>query len=276
MSEPEGRIRGLGRRLLGEYLRGPEHPFKQRLVTHLRRITGFAPVRTRVRGGGLMELDDRDLVQRTILHAGAYEPEVWEALATFARPGDVLWDVGAHVGGVSVRALRDGRIREVRAFEPDPRLAAALERNLALNGDRWHMHRIALARSSEPRALRAAPEANRGLGSLAPPGGLSEGERVACRSIDELVFGDGLPAPTLMKVDAEGAEPEILEGAGRLLRERPPRALVLEDAWTRATDRLEASVADLLRGLGYTVWHLHRPAGVVEPRENFLAVYTER
>lgn len=276
MRGPTGRLRGLGRRLLGEYLRGPEHPFKQRLVGHLRRLTGFGPVLVRVRGGGLMELDDRDLVQRAILHDGAYEPEVWESLASFARPGDVLWDIGAHVGGVSVRALGDRRIREVRAFEPDPQLAAALERNLGLNGRGWWVHRLALAGTSQPRALRAAPEANRGLGALAPAGALSDGVLVACRTIDELVFDEGLPAPTLLKVDAEGAEPEILEGGDRLLRRRPPRAIALEDAWRQGEDGLEATVAVRLRALGYAVWHLQRPSGVVEPRENFLAVRSER
>src|SRR5207302_8721381 len=46
--------------------------------------------------------------------------------------------------------------------------------------------------------------------------------RVRSFTLDDLTFHDGLPAPTAIKIDVEGAEAAVLRGAARLLTEHGP------------------------------------------------------
>jgi FkbM family methyltransferase len=252
------------------YYRGPEHPMKQRVWSWLRRASGYARLTVRYGRGGYITLDERDLLQREILVAGTYEPEVWEALSAFARAAEVVWDVGAHIGSFAIRALLDTRVGEVHAFEPDPIQAEVLSQNLALNGRQYVVHRYALGCRHERRQLQRGPLANMGLSSLVLRGG-SETCEVECRSADEVVFSDGVPAPTLLKVDVEGWEGEVLRGAERLLREQPPRAIVLEAACDASGEVLDPGIVEYLRSHGYEWRRIIRPSGIIDVRENYLA-----
>jgi hypothetical protein len=64
-----------------------------------------------------------------------------------------------------------------------------------------------------------------------------------------------LPAPAFVKVDVEGSEVAVLDGAARLLREARP-VLVVE------THETNAEVADRLEALGYRLENLDGPAPV--------------
>jgi hypothetical protein len=94
---------------------------------------------------------------------------------------------------------------------------------------------------------------------------------VECRSADEAVFSEGVQAPTLLKIDVEGWEWEVLRGAERLLREHPPKAIVFESTADESGSILERSVPEFLQEHGYLVRWIQRPSGIVEPRENYLA-----
>jgi len=258
-------------RLLRAYHLGPDHPMKIRLWTLLRRATGYPRLTIPYAGSGWISLDERDYLQREIYVHGAYEPEVWKALAAQLEPSDLLWDVGAHVGAVSVRALLDPRVRACHAFEPDPVQAEALAINLALNGNHGILHHIALSDRSETRMLYHGPRTNIGLSSLAESTTDSVFS-VPCRSGDELVFDDGMSAPDLLKIDVEGWELRVLQGMERMLRERPPRAIVFEWAVDEAGIPHDNAPVTYLGGFGYQVQRIIRPDQHIEARENFIAL----
>ena len=67
-------------------------------------------------------------------------------------------------------------------------------------------------------------------------------------TLDHLVFRDGLPAPTVMKIDVEGAEYAVLRGATRLLTENRPLIFLSTHG-----PQLHAECCRLLAGLGYTL-----------------------
>lgn len=243
---------------------------KLRMWHWLRHAFGYRRLVVPYGTAGWITLDERDWLQRQIFVTGAYESEVWESMAAFLVAGDTVWDVGAHIGSFAVRALCDERVRVVHAFEPDPAHAQVLERNLALNGGRYFVHRLALSSQTERRLLHLGPSSNTGLSSLTKRGGRGALE-VECRSADEVVFAEGVPSPTLLKIDVEGWEWEVLRGAERLLRERPPRAIVFESAADVSGSILERRVPEFLREYGYLVRWIQRPSGIVEPNENYLA-----
>lgn len=258
---------------LRAYYLGPEHPMKLRFWWWFRKRLNYARLTIPYGEGGWITVDERDVVSGFVFVEGAYEPEVWDALARYARADEVVWDVGGNIGTVAIRAVLDPRVRVVHAFEPDPVNAEVLEHNLGLNGDGFVVHRVALDSASEVRHLHLAPSANRGLSSLALATSTGKTVEVECRPADELVFDLGVEAPTLMKVDVEDWELHVLRGARRLLAEKPPRAIIFEAASDGRGEIVEREIVELLEGVGYRVERLLRPDGAVESRENYLAVH---
>lgn len=66
-----------------------------------------------------------------------FEPEVTEVFLSHVMPGDVVLDIGAHIGYYTVLAARSvGNEGRVIAFEPDPQNYSLLVKNVAKNGYR--------------------------------------------------------------------------------------------------------------------------------------------
>jgi FkbM family methyltransferase len=147
------------------------------------------------------------------------------------RPGDVYIDVGAHLGinilaaGVAMQA--QGRIV---AFEPSDATRIRLEKTLYLNGyagiteihqaavsDRAGEQSLYLGKISGHHSLYALPEVD--AASAAPA-------TVRTVRLDE-VIAPATPV-TLIKIDAEGAELEVLHSAAATIRANPEIALIVE------------------------------------------------
>jgi FkbM family methyltransferase len=153
-----------------------------------------------------------------------------EALGAFLfqlRPDDVVWDVGASVGVFSVHAA--GTARRVVAFEPDPATFHRLQQNVLLNGfgAKIDCRMEAVGDKAGPIGLRTD-----GLAGAAPSvadlGRHSGAVDAVMTTIDALVER-GLPPPTVLKIDIEGAEILALRGARALLASSSaPRVLFVE------------------------------------------------
>jgi FkbM family methyltransferase len=154
---------------------------------------------------------------------GSYERAVQDTFAAVIRLGDVVWDVGAHIGFFSLLASRlVGPNGRVHAFEPVAANRARLLASLALNSaTNVTVHDCALSDTS-------------GEGILFPRGasstwtmverGESKGTPIRCKTLDELVASG--PPPTLVKIDAEGAEVDVLRGGLELTAKQHPKLLV--------------------------------------------------
>ncbi len=156
-----------------------------------------------------------------------------DLLAALIRDGDVVWDVGAHHGYVTLMAERRvGANGAVHAFEPSAANHRILKRHL-----RWNhcantsAHVIALG-SSEC-------EMRFGGGPTSKMHALGQGEEtVQVRRADSMLANGLCRPPTFLKVDVEGAEGEFLEGCGTML---PTNArLVLAVHGTDADRKCEA------------------------------------
>ncbi len=161
--------------------------------------------------------------KKWVLHSGAhsswvggYEPETSNTLAALIKPGMVCYDCGANVGYFTlVMSALVGPAGQVFAFEPDPRHADALRKHMELNDCRnVVVKEIALSNCSGTTLFMSA----KSMSAISQDGNVV----VACDSLDRL----GLPAPDVMKIDVEGAELDVLDGASRLLREHRPVVLM--------------------------------------------------
>lgn len=260
-------------RILRAYHLGPDHPMKIRLWTFFRRATGFARLSLPYAKGSLITLDERDYLQRQIYLYGAYEPEVWATIASLIRPGDHFWDVGAHIGAVTLQAILDSRLAACHAFEPDPLQAAVLAWHLEYN-DRQHrgvLHQLALSDRDEVRPFFHGSAINSGMSGLQAR---SETQmfQVTCRCGDQLVYHEGLPPPAIVKLDVEGWELHVFQGMRRLLVEHPPRAFIFE-SWC-GTDGLPTNhdIRTMLIDHGYQVRMIPRSSPSPDQNENFCAL----
>jgi FkbM family methyltransferase len=176
---------------------------------------------------------------------GSEEPELQAELARLLTPGDVFYDVGANVGFMTlVGAALVGRTGRVIAFEPIPRLAAAVRANAERNGlAQIEVHELALA-DEEATARFVVPEESSGAHLADVNAGDGETFDVQVTTLDAFLARTGAPPPTAIKLDIEGAELRALDGMRRTLATHGP-ALVVELHGTREP------FERLLRELGY-------------------------
>lgn len=194
---------------------------------------------------------------------GLYEAPVQAALAGALRPGDVVLDVGANIGFLTVLAARlVGPGGRVVAFEPVPVNARLVRRNAALNrqaqvevvqaavGDRSGRATLVLARHAGGAALAGADRPFDACGELT----------VDLVDLDGWLAANAarLPGPVrLLKVDVEGAEPAVLRGASGLLTGARPLVLLEVDApEAPAAEAKFAACGEILAGHGYAVERL--------------------
>jgi FkbM family methyltransferase len=141
-----------------------------------------------------------------------YEYRTWFLRAL--PNGGVFIDVGANVGGYSVRACKLGA--EVVSLEPDTETFSLLQRNIASNKcEKIHVLNVA-AGAMEGKMPLYAPDETGYTYSLTRKGSVRE--YVTVKPLDELVsplVGDS--DVQLTKIDVEGAELEVVDGAVEIL-----------------------------------------------------------
>ena len=178
---------------------------------------------------------DNRRMRKRALRIGSKEPGTVAWLDGCLRPGDRFWDVGANMGIYSLFAAVRLEPGSVFAFEPHAANFASLVRTVALNPE----HRIeplAIALDAEDGFLDFAyhrlDAGSTGSQLASSPVRVDHVapavERKAAFAADALVARSALPAPTVVKIDVDGAEGRILEGMQGLLAAGTVRTLQVE------------------------------------------------
>lgn len=165
---------------------------------------------------------------RYLAAEGAYEPEVWELFRRELRPDDVVFDVGAHFGLYAILLARLGA--RVHAFEPAPVTLDLLRYHLRINSATSRVEVVPTAVGSEPGTAWMQTSGPNVVNTLSREGaGLarSEPRPVAVTTLDRYSQERSL-LPRWVKIDTEGWELRVLEGAVGLIREVDPPTFVVE------------------------------------------------
>jgi FkbM family methyltransferase len=173
------------------------------------------------------------------LYSCRKEPETVAWIERFVRPGDVVFDVGANVGAYSLVVDRaTGGQSTVYAFEPSFSTFAQLSRNVALNGSAGRVLPVLVALSDrngfitfnysslDPgTALHALDDStdNRGL-----PFRPALSQPVLSYRMDDFIAQFSVRTPNHIKLDVDGIELKILQGAPRTLADPALRTLLVE------------------------------------------------
>lgn len=210
--------------------------------------------------GGSFFVDARSALFRRIIEDGVYEPVLSALCRESSNPARDVLDIGANVGFHSVmfgRWLTTGR---VVAVEPTRNALARLHRNLARNAVADKVTVFEGVVSDSPGVVEIKTIAGReeysSIGEMAHPsiaGVQWQAERVASSTVDQLVLEHGLK-PGFMKIDVEGAEHLVIQGAGNTLgTHRPTLLLELSNPLLRSNGSSSQSVIDQIAAYDYEI-----------------------
>lgn len=198
-----------------------------------------------------------DLVGRAMYFFGDLDPKVTWAFRRFVRPGDLVLDVGANLGLASLQLLHlVGPTGHVHAFVPSPRMLGYLRATNVENPSApLSIHPIALGAGDDILKL-IVPGGNLGAASFVDIDQRPEAERlrVPVTTLAGFCEANGVRRVDFIKIDVEGFEAAVLQGAEKLLRRDPPRAIVLEDNGFAKTGT--SHVFDMVRDWGFEVFAL--------------------
>lgn len=175
------------------------------------------------------------------------EPEL-ARMRSFVPPGQVAVDIGGWLGPWTRELAR--WCPKVHTFEPQPDLAAYLRRVVPPHVV-VHENAVADAPGVLPLVVPSTDQRSKALASL----GREATEGAVVHQVDVVRLDDvDLGDVGFVKIDVEGREREVLEGARNLLLERRPRLLL--EAEQRHVDAPLSELFDLLDDLGYRGWFL--------------------
>jgi FkbM family methyltransferase len=218
-------------------------------------------------GGVRLFVDLADHVIGLNIVRGRYEQDEIRFVRSVLGPGDTALDVGAHVGFFTMQmAAAVGPGGRVYAYEPLDSNADLLERSVAENqfGERVTIRRAAVGAASGSARLTFPRETlNTGGAYLLRDGSAPlEGNLTAIVpvvALDELEIKRPV---RFIKMDVEGAEPQVIRGAMRLLKDDRPA--ILSELHPVQLARASGVSADefltQLRAIGYRAHRLEHGA----------------
>jgi FkbM family methyltransferase len=207
-------------------LRWARAPLK---LARLKRMNASKIVRARLFWGDTMLVTPPEPLSAQLFLYGFHELGMTRFMLEKVLPGMTVLDVGAHYGYYTLLAAHlVGPRGTVHAFEPAPSTAGILARNATDRGNVMVNQVAAWHCETELELQDFGPRRSMSNSVFAPRGwqGMGASVRVQAIALDDYVANLGL-APGFVKIDAESAEPHVIEGLANTLREHRP-TLTLE------------------------------------------------
>lgn len=203
------------------------------LVERPSRLVKTWPInkRFRLKDGRILQGDLNDRLFRYLYLYGTYETAMSSALSRLVRPGDVVVDVGANIGVITaLLGHLVGPSGRVYSFEPVPPSYEKLCQTIALNHLEpvVHAYPIAVGDGKQEQLTIYVPRKHSHACSSSRVDDPTEANPYLCQMItlDQASFIQGIPV--LIKVDVEGAELSVLQGAEQIYRSVHPPIWVME------------------------------------------------
>ncbi|HME11719.1 MAG TPA: FkbM family methyltransferase [Candidatus Acidoferrum sp.] len=218
--------------------------------------------------GHTIRLVPEGAIASGIWSGGDFEPAELALIARLLAPNSVFLDIGANVGVFSLLASKVCPSASIFAFEPAKETFDLLSRNIQLNrASNVTPLQLALGNFSGQATLHLNVPGKDGLNSLGklshPDTEAAGDETVPITTLDDYLRSASLAHIDLVKMDAEGAELMIFEGASSLLQ-RPNAPLFLYEAFsflTRGFDYHPVEIFWLLERSGFSFFTLDSESG---------------
>jgi FkbM family methyltransferase len=171
------------------------------------------------------------IIQDNLKKGYLYGIKILILLNSYVRPDDVILDVGANIGVISIPVSKMAHRGTVHAFEPFKQNADHLEWNVMKNGSKnIQVHRLAVGHENGDTTLsdqlvgkdaKYVSEKTMDKTKMINYGHVrlgTDGQKVKMTTIDSM----GLKRVDVIKVDVEGAEPLVFYGAQNTIRKYMP------------------------------------------------------
>jgi FkbM family methyltransferase len=200
-----------------------------------------------------------DQISRAVFSHGCYEPHLTSLVLPFLKPGMTVFDIGANIGYYTVlMARRVGPTGTVHAFEINEKVIDLLEENVQFANIRnVKIIKRAVAGTTGQREFFVPATGDEAEGSL------TKSERydaittveVPSVSLDDYVRENQIEQVDFIKIDVEGAEYEVFEGAKNLLSS-PKKPVIMFEALDSVCMNFGVNwldVVEKLRSFGYRI-----------------------
>jgi FkbM family methyltransferase len=195
-----------------------------------RALLGRTDRQTVVRDGITYDLDLAQGIDFAIYLGGIFERSTAIALSKLTEPSSLVLDIGANIGAHTLRLAKlVGPKGRVIAFEPTEFAFRKLRRNLDLNPslasrvEALHCFLTAKDGTPVPNAIYSSwPLANEAGLHAKHLGREMQTESAQARSLDSVLAQSADRKVQLVKLDVDGFECDVLQGATSLLRDMRP------------------------------------------------------
>lgn len=236
--------------------------------------------------GAQMVINPKEVIGKSIDRLGFYELATSELLLRLIKSCDEFIDIGANIGYFTLVALSEKEFKGmIHSFEPHPKVYLRLKHNIDLQNEspRVVPHNLALSSSAGEMTLFIPEDFgdNEGIASLEKPQGPHQQIDVMVKRLDEVLSAD---RKYVIKIDTEGHEESVLNGAEKLFEKKSIGAILFEEF----SDPKIAKSFSILKGNGFEIYRISRslfgpklvaPELPVKTRQwepvNYLALHPE-
>ncbi|GAB3919378.1 hypothetical protein GCM10028804_10940 [Larkinella terrae] len=184
----------------------------------------------------------------------------------FTKKGDFVIDIGAHMGDTTMpMAFAVGKTGLVLAFDPNPLVFKILDKNASLNKDKTNIepYRLAIA-TNEGDYFYNSSEAtfsNGGISAVedSPHGKYGLKEKIKAVNLERFLadkYKDRVPKLSLIKIDTEGLDIEIIKSIETLLATYKPT--VIFECFKRLPARERYDLYDSIQKKGYNLYYIEK------------------
>ncbi len=151
-----------------------------------------------------------------------------EFMYQYVEPSDTIIDIGAHIGSETILlASKLGKKGKIFSFEPTPSTFAELQQNISINtfSSQVYLEQLVVSRSNSIAKFY--------LGETSETNSLGEDPNaksitLQCVTLDRYALKKHIKHINLLKVDVEGFESDIMQGARKLLQNHQIDCMVIE------------------------------------------------
>ena len=213
------------------------HRIKYKLIDlelNLKRKIGIQTSTLKLKSGELFRIRNNDNLGISVLKGEDFEEATQYEIMSRIRENMTVLDIGANIGYYTVQmATKVGPHGKVIAFEPSPIIWEELQYNVSLNKlDNVILNKTALSNINGYGSFCLPQTGYDAHASLKPNKTFDVSKLIEVKTerLDDVLCGLGVSDIGFIKIDVEGAERDVFEGAVKLLSAKQRPVIIFESA----------------------------------------------